>query len=69
MPDRALGRMTMRHRPTRTEPSSGTVTTYRCRDCGGTWVWRNTPEGVRRLAETQVIHGGQLYPIGPRRDL
>lgn len=40
----------------------GTVTTYRCRDCGETWTWRNTPEGERGLAETQALHGGQLYP-------
>lgn len=45
------------------QPSDGTATTYRCRDCGGRWTWRNTPEGVRGLAETQAIHGGQLYPL------
>ncbi|AON97359.1 hypothetical protein BIZ71_gp66 [Gordonia phage Hedwig] len=42
----------------------GTATTYRCRDCGETWTWRNTPDGDRGLAETQALHGGQLYPIG-----
>lgn len=40
----------------------GTAATYRCRDCGETWTWRNTPDGERGLAETQALHGGQLYP-------
>ncbi|QLF84868.1 DNA polymerase III subunit [Gordonia phage BBQValindra] len=43
--------------------SEGTATTYRCRDCGGQWTWRNTPDGARGLAETQALHGGQLHPI------
>ncbi|WPH57944.1 hypothetical protein SEA_RAYTHEFIREFLY_69 [Gordonia phage RayTheFireFly] len=42
----------------------GTATVYRCRDCGEMWTWRNTPDGERGLAETQALHGGQLYPIG-----
>lgn len=50
-----------------TRISTGTCTTYRCRDCGGTWTWRNTPEGDRALAEMQVTHGDQLVPIGPQR--
>ncbi|QHB37906.1 hypothetical protein SEA_OPIE_64 [Gordonia phage Opie] len=45
------------------QPSEGTATTYRCRDCGGRWTWRNTPDGTRGLAETQALHGGQLHPI------
>ncbi|AMS02983.1 DNA polymerase exonuclease subunit [Gordonia phage Schnabeltier] len=45
------------------QPSEGTATTYRCRDCGGQWTWRNTPDGARGLAETQALHGGQLHPI------
>lgn len=42
--------------------NGGTATTYRCRDCGETWTWRNTPDGERGLADTQALHGGQLYP-------
>ncbi|QOC55926.1 DNA polymerase III subunit [Gordonia phage DirtyBoi] len=44
-------------------PPDGTSTTYRCRDCGGRWTWRNTPDGERGLAETQALHGGQLYRV------
>ncbi len=45
------------------QPSEGTATTYRCRDCGERWTWRNTPDGARGLAETQALHHGQLYPF------
>ena len=45
------------------QPSEGTATTYRCRDCGGQWTWRNTPDGARGLAETQALHGGHLRPV------
>lgn len=41
----------------------GTSTTYRCRDCGAIWTWRNTQDGAHGLAETQALHDGQLYPI------
>ncbi|QKY80060.1 hypothetical protein SEA_DOGGS_60 [Gordonia phage Doggs] len=62
IPERGVVTVHGTPRPT-VQDIPGTVTTYRCRDCGETWTWRNTPDGARGLAETQALHGGQLYRV------
>lgn len=42
----------------------GTVTSYRCSDCGGEWTYRNTQDGFNEYARTNRNHDGKLTVVG-----
>ncbi|WKW86070.1 hypothetical protein SEA_JONJAMES_96 [Gordonia Phage JonJames] len=44
-----------------------TVTEYRCLECGMTWIWRNTTEGLRGYDRVNKAHDDNVRPTYPCR--